>query len=396
MEPEGKRLEQSSSLVVVERTKTTTTTSSSSSNCCCAGGGRCEMATTHHPRRGFLTASVRKREKQRFCIVNLLTSLLAVALYHSLSSGFYVSQHVGCQQEQQADSFDPKNKRRRKGEIIRHGHHHVEPSSGLSRPEESLQPPQDWNIENRNTRRIDVGVPVSGQDDKLLRFVSYFGSSIKEFRKKTTSNSVHFRLLITRYSNDDSSDQFQTKLAQNSTLDRKDVVFVHAPAEQKQFHRAYAINRLHQHTNADSNSILAIIDVDLMIGPHFFVNAINYVEAGSKVYFPIVFSMFRPSNIRLVESMLGEGSLPKFHEHTGLWRDFGFGIYVLSGTDANQLLMNETFQGWGGEDNDFKEKIENSPHIEIVREREYDLVHIWHSKNCNVGSFVEEVFLERW
>ena len=79
----------------------------------------------------------------------------------------------------------------------------------------------------------------------------------------------------------------------------------------------------------------------------------------------------------LIEKFLGP--IPKYSEHRGLWRDFGYGMYAISGADAPNTLMSEKFQGWGGEDNDFFKRVKKQrrPRMKIVREKEYDLVHIW-------------------
>jgi hypothetical protein len=248
---------------------------------------------------------------------------------------------------------------------------------------------RDWNVTSSH-EYFDIGVPIRGQDDKLLAFATFLGSSIRKFRDLNGDTTLDFRLLVTRYPDDDTTASFHSKLAEKAYLSLDKVVF--APAVDTQFHRAFAINVLHKHTRQDTNAILAITDVDLQVGPHFFANALNFVSFGT-VYFPIVWSQFRPSNVRLVEAVLGP--LPKFHEHGGLWRSFGYGIYALSGLDANETLMDESFVGWGGEDNDFYARVQ-ARNMVVRRQNEHDLVHVWHPKYCELGSFVSQKMLYTW
>jgi hypothetical protein len=71
-------------------------------------------------------------------------------------------------------------------------------------------------------------------------------------------------------------------------------------------------------------------------------------------------------------------------------------MYASSGADAHELMMDETFVGWGGEDNDFHERASKSKGVPLVREKENDLVHIWHPKYCELGSFVQRTWFDAW
>jgi predicted glycosyltransferase involved in capsule biosynthesis len=69
-------------------------------------------------------------------------------------------------------------------------------------------------------------------------------------------------------------------------------------------------------------------------------------------------------------------------------------MYVLAGSDAMRLSMNEKFVGWGGEDNDFFQRVAKK--LNIIRHREKGLTHVWHPKGCHLGSFVENDFFKSW
>ena len=69
-------------------------------------------------------------------------------------------------------------------------------------------------------------------------------------------------------------------------------------------------------------------------------------------------------------------------------------MYVIAGSDAKRLTMDESFVGWGGEDNDFFQRA--SKKLNIIRMKESGLTHVWHAKGCELGSFVENDFYKRW
>jgi hypothetical protein len=204
---------------------------------------------------------------------------------------------------------------------------------------DDLLPPIDWKVHLPNTN-IDIGVPVSGQDEKLVEFFCFLGKSIEEFYRLTGSTEVTIRAIVTRYSQDDSSSSFQERLAEVSALQKDRVVF--ASTNEPKFHRAYAINILHNVTRQEDTSVLAVVDVDMDVGPRFLRNALAGVAVG-RLYFPIVFSQYRPSNTLLVEQFVGPQH--KYSKHRGLWRDFGFGMYAASGADVSFYKMDESFIG---------------------------------------------------
>ncbi len=254
---------------------------------------------------------------------------------------------------------------------------------------EGLLPVIDWMrpLPNNN---LDIGVPVSGQDKKLIEFSHTLGKSIGEFSRQSGSE-VTIRVIVTRFPQDDASVDFQQVLAQEAGLSKDQIVFT--TSSQSKFHRAFAINMLHKATNEDERSVLAIVDVDMDVGPRFLYTSLAVVKK-SRFYFPIVFSQYRPSNVQLVEEYLGPQH--KYSKHRGMWRDFGFGMYSISGADVAKYQLDESFQGWGGEDTEFYKRIRDDTLTTIHRDREYDLVHRWHAKYCELGSFVEADKLRTW
>jgi hypothetical protein len=182
----------------------------------------------------------------------------------------------------------------------------------------------DWSLLLHSTNdddilTLDLGVPVMGNDEKLLNFFApSFGRAVDEFHAKVVHlrHPIQFRLLVSRYPSDDSSTEFQQALAKAASFNStEDVVFVRTEATS--FHRSHAINLLHNTTRKGEYSVLAIADVDMWIGPRFLFNALKEVDLQT-IYFPIVFSEYRPSTVLVVEKFLGSQS--KYSKHKGIWR----------------------------------------------------------------------------
>ncbi len=105
-------------------------------------------------------------------------------------------------------------------------------------------------------------------------------------------------------------------------------------------------------------------------------------------YFPIMFSAYDPKTVELVDELIPSIKRNLHSDHHGHWRRYSFGMYVIAGSDAARLSMDESFSGWGGEDNDFFARVSSELHV--IRLHEPGLTHIWHDKNCDLGAFVEK------
>jgi hypothetical protein len=250
---------------------------------------------------------------------------------------------------------------------------------------------------------LDIAVPIAGQDDKLVQFAARLGPSIRQFRSGLLGAKVAIRLLVTRFPFDDPSphakdaaalEAFRQNLTSATGLsDTGDgVVFVPVGMDENlpEFSRAKAINVLHQITHHNDRTVLAAIDVDLQVGPKFLRNALTFPFPQSAAYFPIMWSQYSPETVDLVDEFMPKLKQSKFSEHHGHWRKFSFGMYAIAGSDAARLAMDESFVGWGGEDNDFFAKTKEK--LNIIRLRETGLTHVWHAKHCNLGGFVKNKY----
>jgi len=248
-------------------------------------------------------------------------------------------------------------------------------------------------------QQLDIAVPIAGQDQNLRKFTTQLGRAIKQFRSGLFGAKINIRLLITRFPFDKPSIKTQEledlRLNLTETTGLVDIAdeIVFVPVEGvDQFSRAKAINALHRITYHDDNSVLAVVDVDLQIGPKFLRNCLTYPFPNGSAYFPIMFSAYDPDSVLLVDQFLPKTKHNIFSDHHGLWRKFSFGMYVIAGSDASYLSMDENFVGWGGEDNDFFSRVGKK--LNIIRLHETGLTHAWHPKHCQLGSFVEKKYFQ--
>jgi hypothetical protein len=282
--------------------------------------------------------------------------------------------------------------------------------------------------------QLDIMVPVFQRDDRLRVFAADFGKAIVDYKQNVNNDGTPqistFRLLVTRYSSDEtsqpnSSADFQSELAALAFLPKNDIVVVHAPSGQA-FSRGAARNLLHDSACRLDTCLATAMDVDMEIRQEFFQHAVQMVflmqdeenvseefpipseqqmdrqillhknTSVPTVYFPIVWSAYDPQSVQLVQAHLRHKksqpklTLDEFSEHRGRWLPHGVGIYVMRGSDIRSFRFDETFQGWGGEDTAFYFLM--GRHRRLLRRYETGNIHVWHDKSCVMD---EEVFTKK-
>lgn len=203
-------------------------------------------------------------------------------------------------------------------------------------------------------QQLDIVVPIAGQDDRLKSFALHLGSSVKKFRESLQGRRVAINLLITRFEfeefeNEAARDAFQSELIQNAELGRPGDSVAFVTVGETAFNRAKAINALHAAACHNQDCVLACTDVDMQITSNFLRNALMFAFPGASAYFPIMWSEFNPETVKLADQFMTQSAQWKFTDHHGYWRKSSYGMYVMAGSDAKVLKMDEKFVGWGGE-----------------------------------------------
>lgn len=145
------------------------------------------------------------------------------------------------------------------------------------------------------------------------------------------------------------------------------------------FSRSSNINQMHKLVRHGARFL--VVDVDMSLTASVLQNTLRYVKPGT-VYFPIVWSKYSPRFVARVQREMTTNIFP-YSGWEGAWRIHGFGMFALHQQDLARFPMNESFAGWGGEDNEFYERVKGGFNMSIVREKEPGLVHVWHDKNCS-------------
>ena len=199
-------------------------------------------------------------------------------------------------------------------------------------------------------QNIDIGIVASCLSDKFQDFINFMD----------LSDSWNIRFLAIEYECKNKKDEiifpntingFNVKLADN---------------KENEWTRASNINKLQSMIRP--NSIFLALDIDIKITDTAISNILKFVKP-NVMYFPIVWSMYPPELIESIEKELNKPITP-FSNNQGIWREFGYGIFVVHSTNIDQAHMDESFKGWGGEDKELYDRINyDTSTIQIVRSK---------------------------
>lgn len=132
----------------------------------------------------------------------------------------------------------------------------------------------------------------------------------------------------------------------------------------KPFTRSSSLNDAVKQT---INDLLFLCDADMLLPHDFVLQFLRNVDQ-NKIWFPICFN-------------LNDRAKPIIDKQNGVWRPTGHGMVGITKFDYIRVGgLDEIFNKWGGEDNEFFQRC--SRNSKIVRERCKGLFHVWHQNDA--------------
>lgn len=125
----------------------------------------------------------------------------------------------------------------------------------------------------------------------------------------------------------------------------------------------------------EDDDLLLLLDLDIAISSQAVELVRRFTKQSEQVYFPIVFSQYKPDN--------NNSDVWHLTNENGYWRDFGFGIMAAYKSDIVSVGgLNTNITGWGKEDVDLFQKFVSSD-LRIFRAPSPEFVHVWHPVECS-------------
>lgn len=240
------------------------------------------------------------------------------------------------------------------------------------RPFAPLQKVQVQSYDKRE-EWINLVVPLSGRVDTFEQFMEMFVEQCIENDGRVFLTIVYFG----------EEGKKEVKQILTSTAERFNFERYRMIERSEGFSRGVGL-LVGAEAWIDGNVLLFFCDVDVTFKHGFLDRCRLNAIPGSKVYYPIVFSLYNPS---IVYS--GSDTIPSWKEQqvlkrdSGFWRNFGFGMTCMYRSDFLFMRGFDTkIQGWGMEDVKLYRKIAQS-NLNIIRAPDPGIFHMWHEKTCD-------------
>ncbi|XP_070544984.1 chondroitin sulfate N-acetylgalactosaminyltransferase 1-like [Ptychodera flava] len=246
-------------------------------------------------------------------------------------------------------------------------HHQIE----LVRPFAPIQKLRSKVFEPRK-QTINMILPLSGRVDK-------FNTFLDRFEQVCINTDKNVYLTVVYFGSDGLSEIQQALNALSVKNNFKQYRVVNIEAE---FSRGRGLEEGVKSWQGD-NVILFFCDVDIAFTQDFLDRCRLHSEPGTKVYYPIVFSLFNPAIVYEDSPVMPtEEEQLRIHKDTGFWRDFGFGMTCQYRSDFVSIKgFDVDIKGWGMEDTHLYRKYLHS-NLAMIRVPDRGIFHMYHPKHC--------------
>ena len=253
-----------------------------------------------------------------------------------------------------------------KGE--RHVYQHIQ----LFRPFAPIQQVQMQVFDKRN-EWINLIVPLSGRVDTFRMFMEMFVDTCVRTDQRVFLTIVYFG----------EEGKAETKEILEKAASENHFSHYKFIPRSDQFSRGVGLLAGAEDWDR-GNTLLFFCDVDITFEASFLDRCRLNTAPGSRVYYPIVFSLYNPDIVYSEEK-----AIPFWRDqlvltrNSGFWRTFGFGMTCMYRSDFLFMRGFDTnIQGWGFEDVKLYRKFVQS-NLDVVRAPDGGIFHMWHEKHCD-------------
>nr|XP_039272647.1 chondroitin sulfate N-acetylgalactosaminyltransferase 2-like isoform X1 [Styela clava] len=226
----------------------------------------------------------------------------------------------------------------------------------------------------KSTETVYIITPLQGRADAFRKF-------IENFKTAAISGDGHIHLTVVCYG-DEAITEAKTILKQLEV----EIGFKSYQVVEKQSETFSRGKALQEGTVAlpGKNPLMFFCDVDMFFTTHFLSQCRSQTRPGSRVFYPIVFSLYNPEIVYKGKSIPSLIEQQVIKRDNGFWRDFGFGMTCQYRNDFNDIGgFDLTIKGWGSEDVLLYRKYTRSMKYQVVRTPVNSLFHHWHPKHCD-------------
>ena len=249
---------------------------------------------------------------------------------------------------------------------------HVFQQVQLFRPFAPIQKVQMQTFD-RQEEWINLIVPLSGRIDQFKIFMDMFAETCIQKDQRVFITLVYFG----KEGREEVKDILEKVAAKHHYSHYKFI------AKDEEFSRGVGLLAGAQAWD-QGNALLFFCDVDIVFKPDFLDRCRLNAAPSSKLFYPIVFSLYNPSVVYSDQpSVPGWKDQLVMNKQSGFWRTFGFGMTCMYRSDFLSMRGFDTnIQGWGFEDVKLYRKFIRSS-MEVVRAPDQGIFHLWHEKTCD-------------